>query len=331
MDAEVVPTLRRDSRKSKVAGKKVRPLDITVLMGGPSNEREVSLDSGSAVAEGLRRRGHQVTTADINPQDVTALDRQGIDVVFIALHGDFGESGEVQELCERRGLAYVGSGPKASALAMDKVLSKEAFRSVGLATPDWAVLSPQTAAERAEGLARVGLPCVVKPIDGGSSVGVTIARHAAARDAAIQDLLDTPTYVGAMVEGFVAGREMTVGILGEQALPPIEIRTAREFYDYTAKYQDDATQYLLDSGLSPETVLGLQSAAVAAHTVLGCRDFSRVDFILAADGRAWVLEINTIPGFTDHSLLPKAAAAVGIAFDELCERIVEMALKRWKG
>ena len=167
---------------------------------------------------------------------------------------------------------------------------------------------------------------MLKPIDGGSSLDVTIARDGPTCEAALGELLDK--YGRALIEAFVAGREMTVGILAEKPLPVVEIRPAREFYDYIAKYEDDATQYILDTRLPPAVRQHLRAAALTAHRTLGCRDFSRVDFILTAAGVAQVLEVNTIPGFTSHSLLPKAATAAGISFEQLCDRIVGLALER---
>ncbi len=307
-------------------------LDITVLCGGPSSERDVSLVSGQAVSQALRNLGHSVTSADINPADVSALDRKGIDVVFIALHGAFGESGEVQQLCEDRHLPYVGSGPKASAIAMDKVASKELFRRCGLSTPNWVVIdSGMSDGQRMAMLAEVPPPCVCKPIASGSSVDVVICPDAATRDAALARLLGNGAYSSVMVESFIRGREFTVGVLAEEALPVIEVRTNREFYDYFAKYEDDATQYLVNPDLPTLMDKTLKASALAAHRSLGCRDFSRVDFMLSADGVPQALEVNTIPGFTGHSLLPKAAAAAGISFDQLCGRLVQLALARKNG
>lgn len=303
-------------------------LDITVLMGGPSTEREVSLVSGSAVADALQSVGHKVHRADIMPGDTSALDRPGIDVVFIVLHGSFGESGDVQALCESRGLRYTGSGPRASKLGLDKVASKEVFRMAGLDTPKWVVLEKDAAGDRqARQLEAVAGPVVVKPVDGGSSVDVTIARDQATRDQAVQTVL--AKYGKALVERFVEGRELTVGILGETALPVIEIVPNHAFYDYDAKYADDAgTRYVFDHGLPEAVVRRVQDAALAAYHALGCRDLSRVDFILDGNGAPQALEINTIPGFTSHSLLPKAAARVGISFDQLVDRIAMMAMQR---
>lgn len=303
-------------------------LDITVLMGGPGSEREVSLLSGEAIADALERLGHTVWRCDIAPNDTDALRREGIDVVFIALHGDFGESGGVQQLCESAGLRYTGSGPKASELAMDKAASKQIVKRIGVPTPDWMIIEEYHGpAQVASWLAELDVPVVVKPVDGGSSVDVTIAHTHAERDEALEDLLDR--YGRGMIERFVTGREVTVGILGDQALPVLEILPDGAFYDYRAKYSDDAaTRYTFDHGLDPAVVERLQTHALSAHRSLGCRDMSRVDFILDADGVGWMLEVNTIPGFTSHSLLPKAAEKAGIDFDELCERIVRMAMAR---
>jgi D-alanine-D-alanine ligase len=300
-------------------------LDITVLMGGPSREREVSLTSGSAVAGALEQLGHRVTRSDIGPDDVSALDRPGIDLVFIALHGWFGESGEVQDLCEARGLCYVGSSPKASRIAMNKSHTKDAFRLAGLATPDWVIAD--TASAWREKVQALPLPVVVKPVDGGSSVDVTIAKDAGRRDAAVESML--AEYGSAMIERFVQGRELTVGILGNKALPIIEVIPGRDFYDYTAKYADGAgTRYSFDHGLGSRVRQEVLDLSIAAHECIGCRDMSRVDFILDEHERPWLLEINTIPGFTSHSLLPMAAKQEGLDFAAMVSRIVKLAMQR---
>jgi len=303
-------------------------MDVTVLMGGPSAERDISLISGEAVASALARAGHRVTRADISPTDDSALDREDIEVIFIALHGQFGESGEVQMLCEQRHLSYTGSGPRASRLGLDKAAAKQIFKRIGLTTPDWMIIEdfhPQPVVKT--WLAELPPPVVVKPVDGGSSVDVFIAADDAQRDAAIETVMEQ--YGRVMLERFVAGREMTVGILGEKALPVLEIVPARAFYDKTAKYAHDAgTAYLFDHGLDDEVVRQIQDEALAAHRALGCRDISRVDFMLDAQSVPHILEINTIPGFTSHSLLPMAAANVGISFEALTDRLVTMAAGR---
>jgi D-alanine-D-alanine ligase len=303
-------------------------LDITVLLGGPSRERTVSCMSGEAIANALQQRGHRVTRSDIDPRRTEALDREEADLVFIALHGEFGESGEVQQLCEERGLRYTGSGPLASRLGMDKAASKQIFKRAGLATPDWMIIERFHRPEQVcKWLDEIELPVVVKPVDGGSSVDITICRDERTRIGAMDELIDT--YGRAMIERYVSGREMTVGILGEEALPVLEIRPHHDFYDYTAKYADDAgTEYTFEHGLDEATVARMQREALTAHRELGCRDFSRVDFILDAEGVPQVLEINTIPGFTSHSLLPKAAERAGVSFDELVDRIAKMAMAR---
>jgi D-alanine-D-alanine ligase len=317
-----------EAMEGKAGGTACRTLDVTVLMGGPSSEREVSLMSGRAISDALERLGHRVCRADISPRNTSALDREGIELVFIALHGAFGESGEVQALCEQRGLRYTGAGPRASQLALDKAAAKQMFRQAGLVTPDWMILEDfHPRALAGEWLAEIPPPVVIKPVDGGSSVDVTVARDERQRDAAIEALLDA--YGRALVERFVPGRELTVGILGSHALPVLEIAPAEGFYDYHAKYGDDAgTRYVFDHGLSDGTCTVVRDAAMKAHRTLGCRDLSRVDFILDESGTPQVLEINTIPGFTSHSLLPMAAERVGLDFDRLVRRIVELALSR---
>jgi len=305
-----------------------RALDVTVLMGGPSSEREISLLSGAAVADALESAGHQVTRADISPRDTTALDRDGLDVVFIALHGEFGESGEVQELCEARGLRYTGSNERASRISMDKAATKQILKRAGLKTPDWMIVEEFHPADQvAQWLEELPPPVVLKPLDGGSSVDITIATDLRRRDEALEYLVDT--YGRAMLERYLPGREFTVGIIGDSPLPVMEIVPDGEFYDYRAKYDDDAkTSYVFTHGLDEQTVRRMRQDAIDAHRILGCRDLSRVDFILDQDGAPNVLEINTIPGFTNHSLVPKAASAAGISFEKLVDGIAAMAMER---
>ena len=296
-------------------------LKITVLHGGPGSERDVSLDGGKAVAAALAGLGHDVELADILPDDLRALDRPGVDVVFPVLHGVWGEDGQLQRLLEQRGLVYPGSGPEASQLAMNKAATKAELAAAGLPTPGWQVLGEWPG--RWDGK----FPAVVKPVDQGSSVDLTIAKNLDQFRQAVENVC--AKYGRCLVEQFIRGRELTVGILDDAALAPIEIVVhGHEYYDYNAKYNDDATEYLVVPKLPGRMSEQLREQALAAHRAIGCRDFSRVDFMLRQDGRPFILEINTIPGFTSHSLLPKAAANAGLDFAALCQRLVDLALRR---
>jgi len=300
-----------------------RRLKITVLSGGPGAEREVSLKSGRAVAAALTSLGHAVHVADIGPGRLEALDVPA-DMVFIALHGTFGEDGQLQQILDRRGIRYCGSGAAASALAMDKGAAKRRFVQVGIETPSFEVVTPQQVEAAVQTWSP---PVVVKPVDEGSSVDCRIVRDEATLRTVASEM--ARRYDQFLIERFVAGPELTVGVLGKDALPPIEIRSAREFYDYRAKYLDDDTQYLFDIDLPTGVLEEIQRLSVAAHRALGCRGFSRVDWLVdEADHRPFALEVNTIPGFTDHSLLPKAAARASLSFADLCQRIVELAWER---
>jgi len=299
---------------------------VAVLLGGLSSEREVSLRSGAAVAKALRERGHEALEIDVRDETVADLDRIRPDVAFIALHGRFGEDGGVQALLEAKGIPYTGSGVAASRLAMDKAAAKNRFAEAGVpAAPDILVRESEGPAAQARVLA-FGLPVVVKPVAEGSSVGISIHRTA---ETLAAGLAEAYRHGGAaLVERFVDGREMTVGILDDAALPVVELRPARAFYDYEAKYRDDRTVYVVDPPMAAAEREAVQAAALAAHRALGCEGFSRVDVILARTGTPCVLEVNTIPGMTDRSLLPKAARAAGIDFPALCERIARRGLDR---
>jgi D-alanine-D-alanine ligase len=294
-----------------------RKLRVTVLAGGPSAERDVSLASGQAVAEALRQRGHDVFLADVGPDNLAALDHPA-DVVFPALHGTFGEDGTIQRIMEERGIRFVGSGSKASALAMDKVSTKRIAIDLGIPTPPYQVVA---ASERPT----LSLPIIIKPVAEGSSVGTIIVRQAEKLLPAIASV--TGKYGRALVEEFVAGDELTVGILAAQTLPPIRIRPRRDFYDYEAKYRDDRTEYLFETGHSSALLERASTLSKRIFDALGCRHLARVDWIAGPHEQLWLLEVNTIPGFTSHSLVPKAAARTGIAFDELVERLVTMAME----
>jgi len=294
-----------------------KKLRVTVLAGGPSAEREISLASGQAIVEALRSRGHEVFVADVGPDNLAALDHPA-DVIFPALHGTFGEDGTIQRIMEQRGIRFVGSGSKASALAIDKVATKQIATELGIPTPAYEVV---TALDRPT----LPLPVVVKPIAQGSSVGTTIIREPDKLRQTVESVAGK--YGRALVERFVAGDELTVGILGKQALPPICIRPRRAFYDYEAKYQDDRTEYVFETG-QPRALLAQASAfSLRIFGALGCRHLARIDWIAGPSETLSFLEVNTIPGFTSHSLVPKAAARVGIPFDELVERLVRMAVE----
>ncbi len=291
-------------------------LRVTVLSGGPSAEREVSLQSGAAIAAGLRRRGHAVHVSDIDAADLSALDHPA-DVVFPALHGTFGEDGTIQRILESRSMRFVGSGSAASALAIDKVRTKERAIALGIPTPEYEVVSAQAPG-------RLGVPVVVKPIDQGSSVLTSIVHSDAELEPAVQAVVRE--YGRALVERFIHGQEVTVGVLGDQTLPPIFIRAKSGFYDYDAKYRRDDTEYLFDDGTHSEAAARVSAMSRALFDALGCRHLGRVDWMLDAHGAPWLLEVNTLPGFTSHSLVPKAAARVGLPFDELVDRLVRLAL-----
>ncbi|HVP09830.1 MAG TPA: D-alanine--D-alanine ligase [Phycisphaerae bacterium] len=301
----------------------MQKLAITVLAGGPGGEREVSLESGKGVSEALRSLGHEVHCEDIGPDNLGALARQ-VDCVFIALHGKFGEDGEVQAILERRGLPYIGSGPEACALAMDKARAKAKFAEMGIPTPRYAVAAPQNLREA---LAAWSLPLVVKPVREGSSLNCLIIEDVAQLRPAVQGLIQE--YGDCLIEEYIPGKEITVGILGDMALPPIEIRTKRQFYDYTAKYVDNDTEYDFDIHLPEGLLVDVEAMSLRAHQGLGCRDFSRVDWrVDDRDGKPCLLEVNVIPGLTSHSLLPKAAARAGLAMPQMCQFLVDLAMKR---
>jgi D-alanine-D-alanine ligase len=296
---------------------------VAVLYGGLSTEREVSLKTGKACADALVSKGYDVTLLDVDRELAARLREKKIDVAFNALHGRWGEDGCVQGLLEVLGIPYTGSGVLASALGMDKVVSKAMFKSLGLSVIDYRVFP----AARAGGVTAAdlpfGIPCVVKPSGEGSSVGVHLVKDGAKLQAAC---LDAATFKGeVIVERYVKGTEVNVAVLEGKALGAIEIEPANEFYDYAAKYTAGTTKYHYPARIPAEHVRRVMEAAEAAHRGLGCAGVSRVDFIVAKDGTPFILEINTLPGMTATSLVPKIAAGLGIPFPELCEKILESA------
>ena len=293
---------------------------VAVLFGGRSAEREVSLKSGAAVLEALLRSGVNAHPFDPAVQNLQALVDDGFDRVFIALHGRFGEDGTVQGALELLGIPYTGSGVMASALGMDKWRSKLVWQAGGLPIPDYALLGEHS---DWEGVARLlGLPLFVKPANEGSSVGISKVKAAAELPAAYRAAARYDKLV--LAERFVGGGEYTVAILGDQALPVIKIEPANEFYDYEAKYLSDETRYLCPSGLSAEREAGMQELARQAFALIGGQGWGRIDFLAGEDGKVYLLEANTSPGMTDHSLVPMAARQGGMSFEQLVLRILEL-------
>ncbi len=321
----------REGKKAAAAGWLLEGKRIGVVYGGPSSEREVSLDSGDAVASALEDSGLRVLRLVVEDEQDAArqLDREALDVAFIALHGRFGEDGGIQRLLDVRGIPYTGSGPLSSRVCIDKAATKRLVQTFGLPTPRYELLvKDEWLRGHAEALGeRVGYPLVVKPNRAGSSLGVTIVRDPAQLSAALDSAFAHDA--SALLEAFVEGRELTVGILDGEALPVVEVTAEREFYDYQAKYQDDATRYTCPAELDPISAQAARTVAELAFELLHCRDLARVDLILPHERQMpRLIEVNTIPGFTGHSLLPKAARARGIDFADLCRRIAAMALHR---
>lgn len=312
-------------------------LRIAVVCGGPSPEAEVSRLSASQVSGALRSRGHHCTVLEVDAELWPALQAGGYDCVFIAVHGRFGEDGTVQGVCELLGLAYTGSDLLATALCFDKVVAKRLFVAAGLSTPAWiTVPAVEDAAviisRLMEGAAEeLGYPLVVKPRRGGSTIGLSIVRDPVSLASAHQA---AAVHGEVLCERFVAGTEVTVGILGDnppRPLPTLEIVSQRPLYDYAAKYTAGQSQHIIPARLPEAQRLACQEVAVRAHRALGCRDMSRVDIIVDAAGVPWVLEVNAIPGLTELSLLPDGARADGVAFPELCQRLVDAAIARRPG
>ncbi len=297
---------------------------VAVLMGGASAEREISLMTGKAVLEALLARG--VTAQDFDPSDraLTELVTAGFDRVFIALHGPGGEDGAVQGALEWLGLPYTGSGVLGSAVGMDKLRTKRLAQAAGVATPPWLVLNGAADFDRA--IAELGLPIAVKPATQGSSVGMSRVASAGELPGAWRAASALDPVV--IAERWIIGGEFTVGVLQGEALPAIRIETPRTFYDYQAKYFADDTRYLIPCGLGAAAESELKQAALTTFEATGASGWGRVDFVMGEDGKALLLEINTVPGMTSHSLVPMAARATGIDFPELAWRILETSFAR---
>ena len=344
-------------------------MDIVVLAGGISTERDVSLSSGAKVCRALREKGHRAVLLDSFfgmaevPSDIKDVFRlagdpvdyrvkeeapdipairasrkeaglgelgvnvlpicQAADIVYLGLHGENGENGRLQALFDMAGIRYTGSGYLGSALAMNKQLTKDVFLQSGVSTPKSVCLNR---GEDEKAVLVLGFPVVVKPCSGGSSVGVTIAKDEAELKEALRDCFSYEEAV--LVEEYIAGREFSCGILGDTPLPPIEIIPKGEFYDYAHKYQAGWTEEICPARIDEATTKRMQTIALKGYKALQLQVYARLDFMLTEDGRAYCLEANTLPGMTPTSLLPQAAAAAGIGYDELCEKMVMMAVKR---
>jgi D-alanine-D-alanine ligase len=304
--------------------------DVAVLAGGLSLERDVSLRSGRRVAEALEERGHKVTRLDLDDDLVPALARGEVDVAFLALHGKAGEDGTIQNLLELLQIPYTGPDAIASALAWDKAISKGLWTREGLPTPDWIAVSSDAIRDMGAARAldrmveRIGLPLVVKPAQGGASLGVRVVTTAEDLTAALIASFSYHDVV--VVERFIEGTEVAVSIIGGEALPAVEIAPKQGRYDFSARYTAGATEFFaparLDAGVAEE----VQRVALEAYALVGCRHVTRVDLMVERSGQPRLLELDTCPGMTETSLLPMAAQAAGMDFGDLCERILTQAL-----
>ncbi|MFV3387388.1 D-alanine--D-alanine ligase [Pseudomonas sp. NY15364] len=286
---------------------------VAVLFGGKSAEREVSLKSGNAVLSALQAAGVDAFGIDVGDDFLHRLNSEKIDRAFIVLHGRGGEDGSMQGLLECAGIPYTGSGILASALAMDKLRTKQVWHSLGLPTPRHAVLTSQADCEAAA--AELGFPLIVKPAHEGSSIGMAKVESVEALIAAWQDAARYDSQV--LVEQWIAGPEYTIAVLRGEVLPPIGLGTPHTFYDYDAKYLADDTQYRIPCGLSPEKEAELKALTARACEAVGTQGWARADVMQDANGQFWLLEVNTVPGMTDHSLVPMAARAAGLDFQQL--------------
>jgi len=305
---------QRENGTNTLKGKR-----IAVLMGGPGSEREVSLATGSGVAKALQSLGAEVTEVDVRGPDFALA--AGVDVAFIAVHGTFGEDGQIQRILEERGVLYTGEGVEGSEVAFDKIASKEKFAAAGVTTPEWEII-------RAGERPKFPLPLVIKAPKQGSTVGVYIVKSEAELEPALKEAAKYDQRL--LVEKFVPARELTIGVLGDLALPIIEIIPKGGFYDFTNKYPflnpsaGGGAEHVCPAKIPEEQTRAIQDLALRAHRSLGLEVYSRVDVMLPETGAPTVLELNTIPGMTEASLLPESAAVAGISYPALCARIIEL-------
>lgn len=302
--------------------------NIGVLMGGYSSEREISLRSGKGVATALSNAGHQVTSIDVTSQDKHKIIEQirdaKIDAAFIALHGRLGEDGTIQAILEEMDLPYTGVGVTASQQAFNKVTTQRALKAKGLPVADHVCITDGKMLDFKQAFAELKkLPFVVKAACEGSSIGIYIVRHPSQWESSLRDALRFGPNV--IVEKFIKGRELTAGVLDREALPLVEICARSAFFDFTAKYQKGLTDYVTPAKVSDEIKTNVQKIAIAACEAIGCESFARVDVRLDEANNPYILEINTIPGFTETSLFPKAAAQAGYSFIDVCEKLLDMA------
>jgi len=293
-------------------------MKIGVLYGGWSSEREISILSGKRVASALRNRGYEVLEIDVGQDIAEVLSKNKIDIAYVMLHGKPGEDGTIQGLLETLGIPYTGSDVLASSLAINKVIAKKVFQFSGIPTPEFKY--PVNKDE-----IPLDLPYLIKPVSEGSSVGMTIVREKEQHEKAVSVANE---YGDCFAEKFINGKEITIGILGELALPILELIPKKEFYDYEAKYTKGMTEFIIPARLSEDISKMSKNLALKAHRALGCRDFSRVDFIVD-ESNVFVIEVNTIPGMTELSDIPAEAKAMGMGYDELVERILKLALERY--
>ena len=297
---------------------------VAVLMGGESAEREVSLDSGQAVLEALQSKGVDAIAVDVGRNILKQLQQGAFDRAFIALHGPGGEDGVIQGALETIGLPYTGSGVAASALGMDKYRCKLLWRALGLPTPTFRMIRDASDLRLAES---IGFPLMIKPVHEGSSIGMTKVEDPAGLRAAWEHAAGFDREV--MAEQWITGEEYTVSILGDDALPAIRLETPHTFYDYDAKYDADTTRYYCPAGLNDEQETGVRGLALEAFQAIGAEGWGRVDMMMNQAGELFLIEVNTVPGMTGHSLVPMAAKACGLSFDQLVWRILEISLGRY--
>jgi len=303
---------------------------VGVLMGGPSSERGISLKSGKAVLAALFELeidavGIDITT-DNEQENMELLKKNNLNLVFIALHGRFGEDGAIQEILEKMNLPYTASGVSASRLAMDKIGALKIFKEGGLNIPKYNFLEKIIYSKNKVYQNNLGLPLVIKPANHGSSIGLSLVEIDEQIASAIALAFQFDERI--IIEQYIFGREFTVGVLGEEVLPVIEIIPKSKFFDFAAKYQSGLTEYIIPARLDEDVVRKVQAAALTAHKLLGCRGCSRTDIMLSKEGLPYILEVNTIPGMTATSLLPKAAKAIGIDFKQLCFKLLELAYEK---